>query len=230
MEADHLSGTFSNLQHLLKLSYSENQEEQQRAAIDLAKLVDGTVFPAVSFGPLAHALSRLIPNKNRTVVTYSARAMKILILDDALRPQAIIAGVPAVVCGAVKQWEDEILCLRELLGILQTLTWDRQCIKGVLQADIITNLKDYIHATDQEIAILSLSTLANILSYSDTLLLGDNPALESLGVAMPILVEVLKNSQQRPQAVYAAACIANASFNPRLAGLLNQNGGTDLIS
>ena len=28
----------------------------------------------------------------------------------------LVAGVPAVVCASIKQWEDEILCLRELLG------------------------------------------------------------------------------------------------------------------
>jgi hypothetical protein len=142
------SSSFSALQHLLKLSYSENQEDQQKAAVELAKLVDGTVFPAVSFGPLAHALCRLVPSSNRTVASYSARALKVLILDDALRPQAIIAGVPAVVCGAIKQWEDEILCLRELLGALQTLCWDKQCVKGVLQTDIVPNLVDYIQVTD----------------------------------------------------------------------------------
>lgn len=79
--------------------------------------------------------------------SYAARALKILILDDALRPQTIVAGVPAVVCNAIKQWEDEILCLRELLGALQTLTWDKQCVKGVLQSDIIINLTDYIQVS-----------------------------------------------------------------------------------
>jgi len=116
-------------------------------ALDLSKLVQGTVFPAVSFGPLAHALCKLIPSTNRTVSSYAARALKILILDDALRPQTIVAGVPAVVCNAIKQWEDEILCLRELLGALQTLTWDKQCVKGVLQSDIIINLTDYIQVS-----------------------------------------------------------------------------------
>ncbi len=90
--------------------------------MELARLVEGTVFPAVSFGPISHALCRLIPNKNRTVASYAARALKLLLLgilkerlkqlflricihvsDDALRPQAIIAHVPAVVCAAVAQ-------------------------------------------------------------------------------------------------------------------------------
>ena len=188
--------------------------------------MNGTVFPAVSFGPLAHALCRLIPSSNRTVASYSARALKILILDDALRPQTIVAGVPAVVCAAVKQWEDEILCLRELLGALQTLSWDKQCVKAVLQTDVICNLIDYITASDQEVSVLALATLANILSYCDTLLLTDVTTIETLGKAMPVLIEALKSSQQKPQRLYAAAAIANASFHPRFVALLNQNGGT----
>jgi hypothetical protein len=76
--------------------------------MDLSRMVEGTVFPAFSFGPLSHALCRLIPSHNRTVSSYAARALKILILDDALRPQVVVAGVPAIVCAAVTQWEDEV--------------------------------------------------------------------------------------------------------------------------
>lgn len=61
-----LGSHFSQLQHLLQLSYSENTEDQQKAAVNLSKLVEETIFPAVSFGPLAHALCRLIPSQNRT--------------------------------------------------------------------------------------------------------------------------------------------------------------------
>jgi hypothetical protein len=60
--------SFSSLQNLLKQAYSENPDDQQKAAISLAKAVEGTVFPAVSFGPLAHAICKLIPSKNRTYV------------------------------------------------------------------------------------------------------------------------------------------------------------------
>jgi hypothetical protein len=150
------TSSFSTLQHLLQLSYSDNPEDQQKAAVELARLVDGTVFPAVSFGPLAHALCRLLPSCNRTVASYSARALKILILDDALRPQANVAGVAAVVCEALKQWEDEILCLRELLGALQTLCWDKQCVKSVIQADIISNLIEYIQVFKNNISFFLL--------------------------------------------------------------------------
>jgi hypothetical protein len=139
---EHGTSTFSTLQYLLQLAYSEKSEDQQKAAIDLARIVDGTVFPAVSFGPLAHALCKLIASTDRVVASNSAKALKILILDDALRPH--VSGVPAVVCGAIKFWEDDIHCLRELLGVLQTLSWDKSCVKGVLQADIVSNLIAYV--------------------------------------------------------------------------------------
>lgn len=241
------AGDYSTLQHVLQLSYSQDPEDQQKAAIELSKLVNGAVFPAYSFGPLSNAITVLLPSSNRTVVSYSARALKIMLLDDALRPQTIIAGVPAAVCTAIKQWEDEILCLRELLGALQTLCWDKQCVKGVLQADIIGNLIEYItvgspvrldahttavthcspssQASDQEVSVLALATLSNILSYSDTLLLADITTVESLGKGMPALLDALKASSQKPQRLYAAAAIANASFHPRLVAVLNEHGG-----
>jgi SpoU rRNA methylase family enzyme len=158
----------------------------------MVRLVEGTVFPAVSFGPISHALCRLVPSSNRTVASYSARALKLLILDDALRSQAIVAGVPSVVCGAIKQWEDEVLCLRELLGALQTLTWDKACVKGVLQADILSSVIDFTQAPDQEVSVLAMATLANVLSYSDTLLLTDTVLVETLATSLPLIMDSLR--------------------------------------
>ncbi|RYH31815.1 hypothetical protein EON65_01775 [archaeon] len=60
------------------------------------------------------------------------------------------------------------------------------------------------------------------------MLLADNTTIEALGVAMPILLEILKHGQQRPQGLYSAACVANAASHPRLAALLNQHGGLPL--
>lgn len=76
--------------------------------------------------------------------------------------------------------------------------------------------------------MLALATMSNILSYCDSLLLSDITAIESLGKSMPILIDVLRTSIQKPQRLYAAAAIANASYHPRLAELLNQNGGLQL--
>ena len=73
---------------------------------------------------------------------------------------------------------------------------------------------------------MSLATLANILYFSDTLLLTDTLIIETLGKGIQSLIEVLRTSQQKPQKLYAAAAIANASFHPRLAALLNHHGGT----
>jgi len=196
----------------------------------MAQLVEGTsVFPAVSFGPISHALCKLVPSTNRTVASYSARAMKFLLLDDALRPQAVVAGVPAVVCAAVDRWQDEVLCLRELLGALQTLTWDKICVKYVLQADIIKNIVDFVQAPDQEVSVLAMAVLANILCYADTLLLTDTKSLELLGsLAMPVIIDSLNNDKQHPQRFYACAALANGSANPLLASVLKQKGGLQL--
>lgn len=191
------------------------------------------MFPAVSFGPLSHAFCRLIPSQNRTVASYSARALKILILDDALRPQAVHAGVPAIVCAAVVRWEDEVLCLRELLGALQTLCWDKVCVKAVLQAcsggDVLSHLFDYVQAVDEEVSVLSLATLANVLSFADSVLLTDSVNIEVLGAGVPSLLEVLRSGQHRPHRFYAAAAVANASAHPRLAAILKQNGALQLV-
>lgn len=70
-----------------------------------------------------------------------------------------------------------------------------------------------------------MATLANILSYADTLLLTDVPIVEALKAGIPVLMDALRQSQQRPQRFYAAAGIANASSHPRLASVLTQNGG-----
>lgn len=77
--------------------------------------------------------------------------------------------------------------------------------------------------------MLALATLANVLSYSDTILLSDKPIVEALGVGMPVLIDALRQAQQRPQRFYAAAAVANASCHPNLAGILNQNGGEERL-
>lgn len=86
----------------------------------------------------------------------------------------------------------------------------------------------WAQASDQEVAVLALATLANICSYSDTLLLSDTVVIEAIGSSIPLLIDTLKDSQQqqKPQRIYAAASIANASFHPRLAAQINQHGGT----
>jgi hypothetical protein len=80
-------------------------------------------------------------------------------------------------------------------------------------------------APDQEVSVLSLATLANILSFVDSILLADNSVVEAVGAGIPQLIDHLRSTAQKPQRLYAAACIANASYHPRLAALLNQQGG-----
>jgi hypothetical protein len=89
----------------------------------------------------------------------------------------------------------------------------------------------FFQSPDQEVAVLTVATLANILSYSDTILLTNLVVLESLGAAMPVLIETVRHVQKlKPQRFYAVAAVANASSHPRLASLLNQNGGDTLLN
>lgn len=100
-------------------------------------------------------------------------------------------------------------------------------MKNLIYFSILTKYLTYFtsKATDEEVAMLSLAILANILSYSDSLLLADTITIESLGVGMPIIVNIFRTSIIKRQLLYAGAAIANASFHPRLAQLINEHEG-----
>ena len=209
--------SFSALQYLLKLSYSIDSAEQERAAVELASLVENTEFPSVSFGPVAHALCHLLSSNNRTVTCFSARALKILVTDDSLRVQVGTTGVSRVVIDAIKRWEDEVLCVRELLGILQTLCWDRQGVQYFLTVpDVLTYLIRYMKASDDEVSVLALCTLANMLYYADSMsgALEDSNIRFELNKAMPILLRIVRMTGHRSIRFYSMAAVANASAHP----------------
>ena len=237
-------GTFSTLQHLLKQAYSVEVAEQQQAAIELSNLIENAghllsslvldlnlrlgTFPAVSFGPLAHALSMLLPSTDRTVATYSARALKALLLDDALRPLAISTGVPAIILEAMNQWEDEVLVLREVLGITQTLCWDARCVRSIVHPDSVGQLIQFVQSHDSEVSVLALASIANVLSFCDTILLTDSANIDALGQGMTILLQILRTVNNRSQRFYAMAAVANACAHPRLQSILKDNDGTHM--
>lgn len=104
-----------------------------------------------------------------------------------------------------------------------------------------------------------MAILANIFSYSDTLLLTDTVLVETLGTALPAIMDSLRPYPQSssssssnehtsrhskynshdshtaastahgPQRFYAIAALANASAHPRLAEVIKLNGGTLFI-
>jgi hypothetical protein len=83
--------------------------------------------------------------------------------------------------------------------------------------------------TDTEVAVLALASLANILSFADSLLLTDSVTSEVIAAGIPRVLEVLRGAQHsRPQRFYAAAAIANAAAHPRLAEAIKLNGGISL--
>lgn len=80
-----------------------------------------------------------------------------------------MAGVPAVVCLAIKQWEDEVLCLRELLGVLQTLCWDKQCVRSALQTDIVSHLIEFSQVNIAIIRTCFLQFISAILNNTNAI-------------------------------------------------------------
>lgn len=126
-----LSLGLTQLMGVLKLAHSQELADQQQAAIELAALLDKPL-PALSFAPVAHALCKLLPTANRTTIFYAARAAKLLVLDDALRGQTLAVGLPGVLSRSLRAWEEEVPCLRELLGAMQTLAYDKATVKAVV--------------------------------------------------------------------------------------------------
>jgi hypothetical protein len=127
------------------------------------------------------------------------------------------------------------------------------CVKGVLQAEILSSVIDFTQAPDQEVSVLAMATLANVFSYSDTLLLTDTVLVETLAISLPPIMDCLRpfpssatssqysestsNSQSKrwdspnqspsvgPHRFYAIAALANATCHPRLAEIVKVNGG-----
>ena len=92
-------------------------ETKKQAVVGISKMIErNQPVNSSSFGPLCHTLSRLAASDQRAVVAYAARGIKLLVLDDALRPQANVAGIPSVLAAALREWEDDTPCVREVLG------------------------------------------------------------------------------------------------------------------
>ena len=202
--------------------------DQEKAAVELAGLVETTDFPSVSFGPVAHALCHLISSSNRTVACFSARALKILVTDDSLRVQVGVTGVSRVVISAIKRWEEEVLCVRELLGILQTLCWDRHGVSSLTNPEIISYLIGYIQASDDEVNVLALCTIANILYYSDTISFEDTNTSFEMRKAMPILLRTVRMTAHRSIRFYSMTAIANACAHPVFSKILIDHNALDV--
>jgi hypothetical protein len=89
-----------------------------QAALELNRLAEAGNFPLTSFAPLSHALCRLAPSESRATAAYAARAIKLLALDDKLRPVMAGSGLPRALVAALRRWGEEPPCLREVRSVL----------------------------------------------------------------------------------------------------------------
>ena len=82
----------------------------------ISKVVKQRKVDSSSFGPLCHLLKRLVASDHKTVAVYAARSLKLLVLDDALRPQATRAGVTRALVESLEKHQGDTACMREVLG------------------------------------------------------------------------------------------------------------------
>lgn len=176
-----------------------------------------------------HALCRLIPSEDKGVACFSARAVKTLLLDDALRPQAVSAGIANVLVTALGRWMANNSCSIEILGALQTLMWDGSMVLTLVDLGITPLLLEHLHSTELEITLLSLATLANLLACCDSSpMLSKENMINEIQESMEFILELAK-SRDKTKRCYAVAALANATSHPVLAGKINALNGLVLL-
>ncbi|CAB1115824.1 unnamed protein product [Ectocarpus sp. CCAP 1310/34] len=185
------------LQKLLQLAYSEDTDHQLQAVMGISKMIERQPADASSFGPLCHTLSRLAASEHRAVVAYAARGIKLLVLNDALRPQATVAGIPSVLAAALREWEDDAPCLREVLGALQTLCCDAATVLPVVDAGALASVLELLDTSNMEVRMLATATAANVLSFSDSLLLTNEECIDGVSDSMGVLLDAVKSTGPR---------------------------------
>eukprot|EP00752_Nemacystus_decipiens_P010607 g9445.t1 len=194
----------------------------------ISKMIERHPADASSFGPLCHTLSRLAASEHRAVVAYAARGIKLLVLDDALRPQATVAGIPSVLAAALREWEDDAPCLREILGALQTLCCDKATVLPVVDAGALGSVLELLDTSNLELRILSTAIAANVLAFSDSLLLTNEDCIDGFSDAMEVLLDAIK-SRDSSIRDYGLAGLANACAHPVLAGRAKELGAPELL-
>ena len=169
----------TQLQNMISLAHSHEVSEQQRAALKLSELCETyhhSLFrkDANAFPPFAHAISKLLNSGDKLIIAYSARALKMIVSsgDSAFLKMVVSTGVVGVVVRVAESREGEVELLRELLAILQTLSWggssDSDGVEGT--RSIIENggsrlISSHLSSKDRELRILSLSCAMNILGH-----------------------------------------------------------------
>lgn len=220
---------FSALQDLIKLTHSTNPQDKHKAAASISRLCEAQSFPASSFGPLSHALCRLLPSNNRATASYAARAVKLLLLDDTLRPLVATSTLPNVLVAMIQKWSEDVPCLREVLGALQTLCWEAATARVAVNAGCVQPLCELLSAADAEIRTLAMATSANLLSFSDTVFLTDEDCINTFFDVMEDILEAVRTPDSQSLRLYATAAVANAAAHPVLCSRLMELGAAKLM-
>ncbi|CAM9226647.1 unnamed protein product [Ectocarpus sp. 4 AP-2014] len=219
------------LQNLLQLAHAGNTDDQAQAAMGISTMVKRVRIEPSSFGPLCHTLSRLVASEHQAVVAYAARSIKILVVDDALRPQAAATEIPSVLATALKAREGDTACLREILGALQTLCYDKETVLSVITTGALEPVLELLSTSNLELKILSMAIAANVLSFSDSLLMAHEECIDAFRDRMEALLDPLQSRRYYCplERDLALAALANACGHRVLAERAEDLGAIRLL-
>ncbi|CAM9707104.1 unnamed protein product [Ectocarpus sp. 13 AM-2016] len=216
------------LQNLLQLAHAGDTDDQVQAAMGISTVVKRVRIEPYSFGPLCHTLSRLLASEHQAVVAYSARSIKILVVDDALRQQAAAARIPSVLATALKVREGDTACLREILGALQTLCYDKETVLSVITTGALGSVLELLSTSNLELKILSMAIAANVLSFSDSLLMAHEECIDAFRDRMEALLDPVKSRNDMERDLGLAA-LANACGHRVLAERAKDLGAIEVL-
>ncbi|CAN0013646.1 unnamed protein product, partial [Laminaria digitata] len=123
---------------------------------------------------------------------------------------------------------DDAPCLQEVLGGLQTLCCDKSTVLAVVNAGALGSVLEMLGTSNLEIQILSTAIAANVLSFSDSLLLTNEEVIDAFSDCMEALLDAVK-SRVGLIRDYGLAALANACAHPVLAGRARELGALELL-
>ncbi|CAM9865431.1 unnamed protein product [Chrysoparadoxa australica] len=213
---------------VVEQSHGDSPEGRRKAAVELAAFVKETRILPSSFPPVAHALRRLVPSEDRTTASHAARATKVLVLDEELRHKAVAAGIHYELVEAMRLWSEEVPCLIEILGAVQTLCYDGATVQALVRAGILQPLLEELSCSDPELQRLTLATAANILAFADSVFLTDEACINLFVGCMEEFFQAAERGEPLSR-LYAVSAIANASTHPVLSSRIRELGGVALL-
>ncbi|CAM9787911.1 unnamed protein product [Ectocarpus fasciculatus] len=151
-----------------------------------------------------------------------------------MRPQATAAGISGALATALKAREGDLECLREILGALQTLCYDKATVLPVIDTGALGSVLELLgtqrvlETRNLDLRVLSMAIATNVLAFSGSLLLAREECIDAFRPMMEVFLCAVKSRENVLRAV-ALAALANACAHPALAGRAVELGAPDAL-